>query len=262
MYRSFLSDMFALVVENIHTTLHIAGAWVAISIGLNIAQTMTSFSPLGTLFMVANIICSLLASGSIATAWHCFGLLNERPETFQLRFGRLELKVLGRIMLAVLISTPAFILSLIPMAILLEIIKSLQIGNLSGLLYFIAIIGFILLNFYFYFRVCFIVPAAAVGHNVGIKKAFILSKNHFIPTVLAGLSLQIPALITLGFFIVLVRGVGATSTIAGQILLTISFALLQIFSMSVTLAAVTVAYRRAIETLWAENPNDPVFVGS
>ncbi|WP_106753697.1 hypothetical protein [Pannonibacter carbonis] len=259
MYRSFLSDMFALVVENIHTTLHIAGAWVAISIGLNLAQTMTSFSPLGTLFMVANIICSLLASGSIATAWHRFGLLNERPETFQLHFGRLELKVLGRILLAALVSAPAMALAFVPFVFLVLIVNAIPIGGLSGLLIFFALFACVLFYLYFYFRVCFIVPAAAVGHNVGIRKSYLISENYFFPALLSGLSLQIPALISLGFFALLLHGFVGASTLAGQILLTIGFALLQIFSMSVTLAAVTVAYRRAIETLWAENPNDPVF---
>lgn len=262
MYRSILSEMYTLVVGNIGTTFRIAGTWMAIVVALSLGEELTEGSTTSNLFGIASAIASLLSSASIATAWHRFGLLNERPNLIHLRFGRLELRVLGKILLAGLAALPVLIIGVLVIIFIASMSSGMSRETPLPLWGALATFGIVLLYLYFYFRISFIIPGAAVGHRVRMKTSIRLSKGYFLPALAAGLTIEVPVIIACGLLVGLLHLLGLLAGPDGLVLLAIVLSAFEIFFISVTLAAVTVAYRRAIETLWAENPNDPVFVGS
>lgn len=244
--------------------MRIAGAWMAIGMLLSLGEAATEGTSIGTAFSLAAFLWALLSNASIATAWYRFGLLNERPGLIHLRFGRLELKVLWRIWLAVIAILPALML------IIVLIFSASWIINLrldvfhtkpSAISFMIFLIVILITN-YLNFRFYFIVPGTAVGHHIKLAKSFEMTRKIAAPLAIIGTLAFIPS--TVFYWI----SYDNTFLIGNFLHPLKEFFFITIRSsidylgISMTFAAVTVAYRRAIETLWAENPNDPVFVGS
>lgn len=264
MFRYILSETYTLVAGNIGVTLRIAGAWMAIGMLLSLSEAFTEGTSIGTAFSLAAFIWALLSYASIATAWHRFGLLHERPGLIHLRFGRLELKVFGRLWLAIIASLPASILIVI---LIFSASWTLNLGintfytkpSTSSLIFFLITI--FVVN-YFYFRFYFIVTGVAVGHHINLRKSFKMTRKIAILIAIIGTFSFIPS--TLFYWISYDKSflIGIfPHSLEKLFSITIRISI-DTLGMSVVLAAVTVAYRQAIETLWAENPNDPVFAAS
>ncbi|WP_157950431.1 hypothetical protein [Pannonibacter carbonis] len=264
MYRYILSETYTLVAGNIGVTLRIAGAWMAIGILLSVGEAFTQGTWIGTAFSLTAFIWAFLSYASIATAWHRFGLLQERPGLIHLRFGRLELKVLGRIWLATIASLPALIL------IVTLIFSASWVLNLGlNAFYtkpstssFIAFLVIILISSYFYFRYCFVIPASAINHRIRLSKSFEMTRKIALLITIIGILTFIPSAVCYWASYDKAFLIGIFPHFLEELFSITIRASIDYLGMSVVLAAVTVAYRRAIETLWAENPNDPVFVGS
>jgi hypothetical protein len=264
MYRYILSETYALVAGNTGVALRIAGAWMAIGILLSLSEAFTQGTWIGTAFSLAAFLWAFLSNASIATAWYRFGLLNERPGLIHLRFGRLELKVLGKTLLAIIAILPVLILSVI---LIYSASWILGLGlnefytkpSTISLMTFLIII---LISNYMNFRFYFIVPGTAVSHHIKLAKSFEMTRKIAAPLALIGTIAFIPS--TVFYWVSYDKAflIGSFPRPLEEFFFITFRASIDILCMSMTLAAVTVAYRRAIETLWAENPNDPVFVGS
>ena len=264
MYRYILSETYTLVVGNIGVTLRIAGAWMAIGILLSVGEAFTQGTSIGTAFSIAAFIWALLSYASIATAWHRFGLLHERPGLIHLRFGRLELKVFGRIWLATIVILPAVFLSVI---LIMSASWILNLGlnafyTKPSTVSLITIVIIVMISNYFYFRYCFIVTGAVAGHHIRLAKSLEMTRK--IATSLAAIGTLnfIPSTVFYWIYYDKTFLIGIFPRPLEELFFITIMISINTLCMSVTLAAVTVAYRRAIETLWAENPNDPVFAAS
>lgn len=184
---SLLTHAFRMVFGNLGAALRISAGPMLIIVALSVALVTTADVPLGTtvtyenmedfpmglffLTFIVGIICLLW----IATAWHRYILLEEHPGMLPAFNGGRMLAYLGRgVLLGLLLLVILLVIGFVAGAILAMFLgggdnMTEEGGFFIGLVF--ALVVYIPMLF-LYYRLCPVLPAAAVGESLGFKEAF------------------------------------------------------------------------------------------
>ncbi len=259
MFKAILKGSVQLCLSNFDNLIKAAGAWTVILIVFGIAAQVSGYGYLANaerlmitnpwrfgVFSLISIFLPIIASSSIAVAWHRFALLGERPAMIHLRFGRSEFRyflyslLLG--LLAVLIASGIAFLAFVAT----WIISGFPLDRgFTPLMVPLAVIGFVLVS-PILMRVGLMLPASAVDKPMGPFRADRFGKGLGWPMVFATICLIIPFMVLDFAIIFLIAGIGSGLP---QILVGLQFIMLkgleQIILTILLLSVVTVAYAHA-----------------
>ncbi len=259
MFKAILKGSVQLCLTNFDNLIKAAGAWTVVLILLNITHQMAGFGNQATIqqmarqnpgqfwfVMTVSIVLQLIASSSIAVAWHRFALLGERPAMIHLRFGRPEFRyflysLLLALLMVLVVAGIAF----------LALVVTWMISGLPFDWSFMppvpafALIGFVLVSPVL-MRVGLMLPAAAVDEPMGPFRADRFGKGLGWPMAFATICLIIPFMVLDFAITFLIAGIGSELP---QILVGLQFIMLkgleQIIITVLLLSVITVAYAHA-----------------
>ena len=259
MLKAILKGSVELCLSNFDDLIKAAGAWTVVMIIAGIVLQMTGITDQDAsalmieqnpgkfiTYILISLVISLIASSSIAVAWHRFALLGERPATIHLRFGRPEFRyLLYSLLLGLFVFAIVFALTL-----LLVVAGGLGGVGATGeaarnVMLIIMIVG-MLVCAPFVARAGLMLPAAAVDRPMGLFRALRFGRGYGWAMVFATIVLLIP------FFLLDVAVMMLMMTIGSglpQLLMTIQFVLLkgleQIIVTILLLSVMTIAYAYA-----------------
>lgn len=275
MFRRILNDSFSLVFGNLETVFKVCGAWFVLQFVLLLvlqvilgnppdelavrAGQPVQVSPAQMLAAFLVVIVAIVASASIAVAWHRFGLLGEQPGLIHLRVGAIE----GRFILKM------FLIGLITIAIFLplELFVSL-FGTMLDILIgvpVVTVVSFLVLSAFIIPHIVQLylsLPAVAIERPIGLKEAHRLGQGLGWPMIGAGVVLVLPfVLVALGlqYLSQMVAGGGLLALLIA-IKLALLNVLLQIILTVLSISVISAAYRIAMERQHAnigETPSNP-----
>jgi hypothetical protein len=172
MLKRLLSDAASLVFGHLETVFKVCGAWFLIQFLISIliltatagvpadAETLP---PAAGLLLMTSTLVALISSASISVAWHRFGLLGERVGNIYLRFGKVEVQFIWRMLLIGLfgfaVSLPLVFVAFMPSE------------SASGLAIIALVLGFALVIMPFLMRLNLMLPATAIERPIGFGEA-------------------------------------------------------------------------------------------
>ncbi len=177
-----VSETYRSVFRNPAAVFRIAGGWFAFQVFVLLAaviiigpERITSLSSSGQVLLNGVVqIVQLIASASIAVAWHRFILLEEAPEgvnfTISIREGKFILKAFQIILVAFVVST----IMLIPLAFIVYFIVYFSHSKAVAIILYTAAYLFVIP---FSFRFLLLLPATAVDMKLGLGEAWRLGKG-------------------------------------------------------------------------------------
>lgn len=249
MFKRLLYDAVTLVFWNLETAFKVAGAWFALQIVLIfVIQVMIGDAANASGATAARVLSSLIilvvtlvASASIAVAWHRFALFGERPRAIHLQLGPTE----GRFV----IKSVLLALFLMPIAFGVVFIAAF-VGILAGsntVTVVLSVIGFGALLPHF-FRLNLVLPATALERPISFRQAYALGEGLGWPMMLATLALSLPfAVLSFGLQILVDQVTGGLPLVLIQFKALVLNILIQIIVTVLGLSVLTAAYRFAIE---------------
>lgn len=261
MFSRILHDAFTLVFRNLETVFKACGAWFVLQFVLIVILQMTVGRSLettpgsATIFpevtpalIAANVvilIVSVLASASIAVAWHRFALLGEQPGLIHLKFGRVEAGFLLRSLQLSLI----FALGLGIMVTLHVLLRMPVITGLSALV--IAIVALPA-----FLRLSLILPAAAVERPLQLKQAYELGEGLGWTMLGASLALGLPLIaVNRGLQFLFSAVDGGMLALLVSIKLALLDVLVQIIVTVLGITVLSAGYRLAMERAASNSPD-------
>ena len=250
MLKRLLGDSISLVFGNLETVFKVCGSWfvlqfvlsviILIATGSTNADVTTMSLSTGLLVLVAAVV-AILSSASIGVAWHRFGLLGEEPGPIHLRFGAVELKFVGKLIVLTLIALAVSI----PVGVLFMLLSAAVPPAVSG--------AFIVALFLFWLgpnlaRLNLVLPATAVERPIGIQDAFHLGYGFGWRMLVAAVLLTLPfVLVSAGLQLILEYAVAGLPVLLIQLKVMILNVLLQIIVTVLGISVITAAYRMAME---------------
>lgn len=252
MFKRLLTDAISLVFQNLDMVFKVCGTWIAIQLLLSFvvilavgpidaATDPSTLAPGSVLLLLLNFTVAILASASIAVAWHRFAMLGERPPALFVRFGGLEAKFLWKmiqlLLIALAVSVPVVIVfSLLGGAFPLPVAMS----GLFAVLLFLVMPHLMRLNL--------VLPATALERPIGFAEAHRLAKGLGWRMLWAVIVLSLPfSLVGMAIeYVLSLTGAGLPLIIV-QVKVTILNVLLQILVTVLGLSVITAGYRMATE---------------
>ncbi|EEE46538.1 hypothetical protein [Roseibium alexandrii] len=249
MLKRLLSDAASLVFGHLETVFKVCGAWFLIQFVISIliltattgvpadAETLP---PAAGLLLMTSTLVALISSASISVAWHRFGLLGERVGNIYLRFGRIEIQFIWRMLLIGLfgfaVSLPLVFVAFMPSE------------SASGLAIIALVLGFALVIMPFLMRLNLVLPATAIERPIGFGEALRIGKGLGWRMLLAIVVLSLPfVLVTMGLqWALTVVSIGLPALFI-QIKVMILNVLLQIIVTVLGISVITAGYRMAME---------------
>ena len=257
MFKRLLSDSINLVFQNLDMVFRVCGTWIAIQLLLSFIIILTvgtidqttdpeTLPPGAALLLLLNVIVAVLASASIAVAWHRFAILGERTPALYMRFGALEGRFLWKMVLLLLIAVAA----MLPVMLLAMVLSAVLPPVIAIILVVCAMLFLVLPHL---IRLNLVLPATALERPIGFLEAHRLAEGLgwrmlwavivlSLPFSLAGLAIEyVLSLTGLGLPLVLV-----------QVKVMILNVLLQILVTVLGLSVITAGYRLATDRELAE----------
>ncbi len=249
MLKRLLSDAASLVFGHLETVFKVCGAWFLIQFLISIliltatagvpadAETLP---PAAGLLLMTSTLVALISSASISVAWHRFGLLGERGGNIYLRFGRVEVQFIWRMLLIGLfgfaVSLPLVFVAFMPSE------------SASGLAIIALVLGFALVIMPFLMRLNLVLPATAIERPIGFGEALRIGKGLGWRMLVAVVVLSLPfVLVTMGLqWALTVVSIGLPALFI-QIKVMILNVLLQIIVTVLGISVITAGYRMAME---------------
>lgn len=249
MLKRLLSDAASLVFGHLETVFKVCGAWFLIQFLISIliltatagvpadAETLP---PAAGLLLMTSTLVALISSASISVAWHRFGLLGERVGNIYLRFGKIEVQFIWRMLLIGLfgfaVSLPLVFVAFMPSE------------SASGLAIIALVLGFALVIMPFLMRLNLVLPATAIERPIGFGEALRIGKGLGWRMLVAIVVLSLPfVLVTMGLqWALTVVSIGLPALFI-QIKVMILNVLLQIIVTVLGISAITAGYRMAME---------------
>jgi hypothetical protein len=249
MLKRLLSDAASLVFGHLETVFKVCGAWFLIQFLISILiLTATAgvpadaeaLPPAAGLLLMTSTLVALISSASISVAWHRFGLLGERVGNIYLRFGKIEVQFIWRMLL---IGLFGFAVSL-P----LVFVAFLPSESASGLAIIALVLGFALVIMPFLMRLNLVLPATAIERPIGFGEALRIGKGLGWRMLVAIVVLSLPfVLVTMGLqWALTVVSIGLPALFI-QIKVMILNVLLQIIVTVLGISVITAGYRMAME---------------
>lgn len=260
MFKRLLTDSTSLVFQNLDMVFKVCGTWIGIQLILSLILILTvgpidettdpeSLAPGAVLLLLLNVVVAILASVSIAVAWHRFAMLGERPAALFVRFGGLEARFLWKMVQLLLIGLAA----VIPVVVIFSLLGgafplAVAMSALFAVLLFLVMPHLMRLNL--------VLPATALERPLGFMEAHRLGSGLgwrmlwavivlSLPFSLAGLAIE---------YVLSLTGAGLPLVIV-QVKVTILNVLLQILLTVLSLSVITAGYRIATENRSVE-PQD------
>ncbi|OJJ09641.1 hypothetical protein BKI51_19810 [Alphaproteobacteria bacterium AO1-B] len=249
MLKRLLSDAASLVFGHLETVFKVCGAWFLIQFLISIliltatagvpADAETLLPAAGLLLMTSTLV-ALISSASISVAWHRFGLLGERVGNIYLRFGKIEVQFIWRMLLIGLfgfaVSLPLVFVAFMPSE------------SASGLAIIALVLGFALVIMPFLMRLNLVLPATAIERPIGFGEALRIGKGLGWRMLVAIVVLSLPfVLVTMGLqWALTVVSIGLPALFI-QIKVMILNVLLQIIVTVLGISVITAGYRMAME---------------
>lgn len=249
MFKRILSDSFSIVFHNLDAVFKACGAWFALQFIFMLllittlrgvpADQLGSFT--NPILIIAFGVLTLIASSSIAVAWHRFALLGEQPSLVHLRVGETELNFLGKVLKIACIN---FLVFLPIWLILVGIAALTQSVNLTIL--FGIVLGLVAVSKLMRFNIA--LPATAIDHPMKLKVAYGIAKGLGWRMLLAMICLTVPIAL-LGALIDAIANAtaGGAPGIGMQIKSLILNLLLQVITTVLGISVITNAFRVAME---------------
>ncbi len=249
MLKRLLSDAASLVFGHLETVFKVCGAWFLIQFLISIlilsatagvpADAETLPPTVGLLLMTSTLV-ALISSASISVAWHRFGLLGERVGNIYLRFGKIEVQFIWRMLLIGLfgfaVSLPLVFVAFMPSE------------SASGLAIIALVLGFALVIMPFLMRLNLVLPATAIERPIGFGEALRIGKGLGWRMLLAIVVLSLPfVLVTMGLQWALTAMSIGLPALFIQIKVMILNVLLQIIVTVLGISVITAGYRMAME---------------
>jgi len=249
MLKRLLSDAASLVFGHLETVFKVCGAWFLIQFLISIlilsatagvpADAETLPPTVGLLLMTSTLV-ALISSASISVAWHRFGLLGERVGNIYLRFGKIEVQFIWRMLLIGLfgfaVSLPLVFVAFMPSE------------SASGLAIIALVLGFALVIMPFLIRLNLVLPATAIEQPIGFSEALGIGKGLGWRMLLAIVVLSLPfVLVTMGLQWALTAMSIGLPALFIQIKVMILNVLLQIIVTVLGISVITAGYRMAME---------------
>ncbi|MGS4887320.1 hypothetical protein [Roseibium sp. MB-4] len=249
MLKRLLSDAASLVFGHLETVFQVCGAWFLIQFLISIliltatagvpadAETLP---PAAGLLLMTSTLVALISSASISVAWHRFGLLGERVGNIYLRFGKIEVQFIWRMLLIGLfgfaVSLPLVFVAFMPSE------------SASGLAIIALVLGFALVIMPFLMRLNLVLPATAIERPIGFGEALRIGKGLGWRMLVAIVVLSLPfVLVTMGLqWALTVVSIGLPALFI-QIKVMILNVLLQIIVTVLGISVITAGYRMAME---------------
>jgi len=252
MFKRLLTDSISLVFQNLDMVFKVCGTWIGIQLLLSFIVILTvgpvdettdpsTLAPGAALLLLLNVTVAILASASIAVAWHRFAMLGERPPAVFVRFGGLEARFLWKMIQLVLIALAAAI----PVVIVFSLVGGafplpVAMSAMFAVLLFLIMPHLMRLNL--------VLPAAALERPITFVEAHRLAKGLgwrmlwalialSLPFTLAGMAIE---------YVLSLTGAGLPLIIV-QVKVTILNVLLQILVTVLGLSVITAGYRMATE---------------
>lgn len=256
MLKRLLTDSVSLVFGNLEMVFRATGAWFALQflimmimrMSLGGGEQQATNSNAGALLVLVALVFSMAASASISVAWHRFGLLGELPGIIHLKFGRVELGfVLKMLLLALLLTSVWFVVILLH-----QIFGSPAVTGTAVILAFVFATPA-------FFRFSLILPGAAVEQRLGLGEAYAMSEGLGWTMFLATFLLSLPFVLG-GLLLEHLVGLAATGLplLLLQVKVMILNLLVQIIVTVLGISVLTAGYRIAMERQ-AQSPNPGVF---
>ncbi|MBN9673440.1 hypothetical protein [Roseibium aggregatum] len=245
MLKRLLSESVSLVFGNLEVVFKTCGSWIVLQFVLmtsarlvvGSAGQQADPSVQAVFFSLAIMVFTLVSSASISVAWHRFGLLGDKPGLIHLKFSRIELSFVLKMLLLGL-----FVLGLWLVVLLVH--------NLILVPAFTIVFGLLLLFFAIpaFFRLSLILPATAVERPIGLGEAYSVSAGLGWYMFFASVILALPfALANLGIQYLLQAASGSIPLLFIQIKILILNVLLQIIVTVLGISVLTGGYRIAME---------------
>lgn len=249
MLKRLLSDAASLVFGHLETVFKVCGAWFLIQFLISIliltatagvptdAETLP---PAAGLLLMTSTLVALISSASISVAWHRFGLLGERVGNIYLRFGKVEVQFIWRMLLIGLfgfaVSLPLVFVAFMPSE------------SASGVAIIALVLGFALVIMPFLMRLNLVLPATAIERPIGFGEALRIGKGLGWRMLVAVVVLSLPfVLVTMGLqWALTVVSIGLPALFI-QIKVMILNVLLQIIVTVLGISVITAGYRMAME---------------
>ncbi|MTI43279.1 hypothetical protein E1178_06610 [Roseibium hamelinense] len=245
MLKRLMSDAFHLVFWNLETVFKVTGAWFVIQFVLTLGiqvlagQTEPGAAPSAatTLGAFLVMVVSLVASSSIAVAWHRFALLGDRPGMIHLHFGKTEgMFLLKSLMLGACAGLAFFLVFLV--------------GGLTGGAVAAGVIGLIVAYFAIptFIRFSLILPATAVERPIGLRQAYGISEGLGWRLFFASFALSLPFGVLMLLLQFLVQQLSSSlPVIFIQLKIVVLSVLVQILLTVLSISVLTAGYRIAME---------------
>ena len=209
MFRTILSDSADLYTSNFRKVVSIAGAWLVI-LALFDAPLLLLPTDNPTVFFravreyagvlrtldIAQTVLGIVAFCSIAVAWHRFVLLAEKPCPIHLRVWTAEFQYLLRAVQVGVVALVAFAAAYFISVGIVWAVKTASLGDILrplGRSHTIKLtMAGCLTMLPFISRLALILPAEAIGKQIGMRAAYTLGRGTGWRMVLSGLVLFIP----------------------------------------------------------------------
>ena len=249
MLKRLLSDAASLVFGHLETVFKVCGAWFLIQFLISIlilsatagvpADAETLPPTVGLLLMTSTLV-ALISSASISVAWHRFGLLGERVGNIYLRFGKIEVQFIWRMLLIGLFG--------LAVSLPLVFVAFMPSESASGLAIIALVLGFALVIMPFLMRLNLVLPATAIERPIGFGEALRIGKGLGWRMLLAIVVLSLPfVLVTMGLQWALTAMSIGLPALFIQIKVMILNVLLQIIVTVLGISVITAGYRMAME---------------
>jgi len=252
MFKRLLTDSISLVFQNLDMVFKVCGAWIGIQLILSFILILTvgpidestdpnTLAPGAVLLMLLTVTVAILASASIAVAWHRFAMLGERPAAVFVRFGSLEARFLWKmiqlLLIAIAVGIPLIVVfSLLGSALPLVVAMS----ALFAVLLFLVMPHLMRLNL--------VLPATALERPIGFQEAHQMGRGLGWRMLWAVIVLSMPfSLAGLGIEYVLSLTGAGLPVVFLQVKVMILNVLLQILLTVLSLSVITAGYRMATE---------------
>jgi len=175
MFKRLLSDSISLVFYNLETVFKVCGTWIAIQLALSFIVILTvgridettdpsAIPPGGALLLLLNFGVAVLASASIAVAWHRFAMLGERPAAVFVRFGGLEARFLWKMIQLLLIALVAMLPVMLVAMLLSAVLPPMVAAVLVVLTVFLLVLPHLM-------RLNLVLPATALERPIDFREA-------------------------------------------------------------------------------------------